>query len=114
MMKKLALGFGANGAALYLAKIYVPGLHLPADWGGFLSVVAILTLINFFIRPLVKLTLWPFVLITFGLGLIVVNALMLYLLDFLLPTVTISGLTALALTTLVVSVVNWVVPFLIK
>lgn len=108
-IKKVALMLIANGFGLYLAARYVPGVSIPLNLGGFVVVVLVLTLINLFIRPFVKLVLTPIILLTLGIGSLIVNALMLYFLDFLLSAVTIEGFLALALTTVIVSASSLVV-----
>lgn len=72
-------------------------------------VVALFTLINLFIRPIAKLILGPIIILTLGFGILLVNALMLYLLDYFSNNVTIQGLEPLAYATLIISVVNMVV-----
>ena len=106
--------FLANGLGLYLAAQYVNGFTVSLTLESFVLVVAVLTLINLFIRPIIKLVLTPLLIITLGLGSLIVNGIMLYFLDFLLPAVTIEGLLALTLATLIVSVSNLVIHFSAK
>jgi len=106
IIQRFALFFIANAAALYLATLYVDGVSIPLRLEGFAIVVTVLTLIHLFIRPLIKAVLTPVIILTFGLGIILVNALTLYLLNLILPTVVISGLLPLALTAIIVSVLN--------
>lgn len=108
ILQKFALLFIANAIALYLATLYVPGVTIPLKLEGFAVVVAALTLIHLFIRPLIRLALTPVIILTLGLAGILVNALTLYLLDLILPTVAINGLLPLFLTTLLVSVASTV------
>jgi putative membrane protein len=93
-------GFVVSGDSTTLFGVSVPVL---------LVVVALFTVINLFIRPIIKLVLGPIIIITFGLGILLVNALMLYLLDYFSKNVTIGGLEPLAYATLIISAVNLVV-----
>ena len=106
--------FVANGLGLYVANIYVPGVSIPIGLSDLAFVALVLTLINLFIRPIIKLVLTPIMILTLGLGSILVNALILYFLDFLLPAVTIEGLIALLLVTLIISAINIVLHLLVK
>ena len=106
LVQKFVVLFVANAIALYLATRFVDGVSIPLKLEGFAVVVAVLTLIYLFIRPFIKLVLTPIIILTLGLGIILVNALTLYLLDLILPSVTISGLWPLLLTTFIVSVVG--------
>ena len=106
IIKKFALLFITNAVALYLATLFIDGVSIPLELESFAVVIAVLTLIHLFIRPLIKIVLAPVTLLTLGLGSILVNALTLYLLDLILPTVSVAGLLPLFLTTLIVSIVS--------
>lgn len=106
LLKKFALFFIANAIALYLATLFVDGIDIPLKLEGFAVVVAALTLIHLFIRPLIRIALTPIIILTLGLGGIMVNALTLFILDLILPSVAFSGLVPLFLTTLIVSVTS--------
>ena len=99
----------ANGIGLYFAALYVPGFNVPIDLQGLLTAALVLTVINLFVRPLIKLALSPLILLTLGLASIFVNLATLYLLDYLLASVTISGILPLLLATLVLGAINFVI-----
>ena len=106
VIKKPILMFLANGAGLYLETTFVENITIPLDLKNFALVVGALTLINLLLRPIVKLMFLPVIILTLGLGSFIVNAFMLYFLDFILPAVTIGGFTALLLTTFILSLSN--------
>ena len=106
LIQRFALLFVANAIALYLATLLVDGVTIPLELQSFAVVVAVLTLIHLFIRPLIRIALTPLIILTLGLAGILVNALTLYLLDFILPTVSIAGLLPLFLTTIIVSITS--------
>jgi putative membrane protein len=72
-----------NAAALYVAIFLVPGLDFAFDsaeaWLKFLFVAFIFGLVNTFLRPILRLLTLPITLMTLGLFLLVINALMLVL-----------------------------------
>ena len=109
IIRGFSLMFLANGIALYLAGITVSGITIPQTIEGFAIAVAALSLINLLIKPMVRLALGPILLLTLGLGSILVNAVTIFFLDALMPTVTIGGLTNLLITALVVGVSNLVI-----
>jgi len=109
LTSKATIMLVGNGIGLYFAARYVPGFNVPIDLQGLLTASLALTAINLFIRPLIKLVLSPLILITLGLASILVNLATLYLLDYLLETVTISGLTPLILATLVLGAINFTI-----
>ncbi len=77
----------ANGLALGLTSLVLPGIHFQPQR----MVVALLAsgfifgLLNAFIRPILQFIMFRFLFITFGLVLIVINILMLWLLARLTP-----------------------------
>ncbi|MEK7465694.1 MAG: phage holin family protein [Patescibacteria group bacterium] len=96
----------SNMLALYAAAYLVTGFQLEGGFVPLFTTAAILTLINMFIRPVVKLLSGPFIMLTLGLFTIVVNALMLFILDKLSDPLTITGYVPLLLGTLIIGVVN--------
>ncbi len=113
---RIAIIIGGNAFALWLANQYVPGFVLRATWGQLLIIALILALLNFFLKPVLSLVLGPVIVLTLGLGVILVNALIIYVrpiianrLDFLRGSISIETIPALILSTLVVSVINFVI-----
>lgn len=74
-----------NAGALYVAVLLVPNLDFafePDDaWLKFLIVAFIFGLVNTFVRPVLRILTFPITMMTLGLFLIVINALMLLLTD---------------------------------
>lgn len=113
-LARLIFYFFSNLIALFAAVYFVKGFEIGPGFNNFLLVAAVLTLINVFFRPILKLILTPVIVLTFGLGIFLVNALMLYLLDKLLINITITGTVPLIYTTLIISLVNLIINFSAK
>lgn len=96
-----------NALAFFALGSYVTGFYVATDIKDLLLLSAIFTVLYFILRPIVKLFLGPLIVLTLGLGLLVVNALMLILVDFLSPALTIGGVEPLILATLAISVLNF-------
>lgn len=77
-MKRI-LGVLVTALGIWVAVALVSGLKFDGDWLPFLLVALILSIINAVLKPIVKLLSLPFILVTFGLFLLLVNALMLQL-----------------------------------
>lgn len=84
----LAVTAGALGIAVWI----IDGLEFTGSWWQYVIVVVILGLANFIVKPILRLLSLPIILITLGLFLIVVNALVLQL------VVWLSGVWDLGLT----------------
>ena len=101
--------FAANLIALLALDYFVPGFDLMADPQSFLTVVVIFTALNTIVRPLFKYLLTTFIIFSFGLLILAINAGTLILLDYLSENITINGTTALIYSTLVMSLANTII-----
>jgi putative membrane protein len=113
---QIILVVGGNALALWLANQYVPGFALNGNWVAIVLVALILAFLNFLLKPILTLVFGPIIILTLGLGLIIVNALILYLLpivadhiDFLHGSIIIQNIPALFFATLIVSVINFII-----
>ena len=89
---------------LLMAKI-VKGVEIES-WGSALFAAVILGLVNAFVKPLMVLLTIPLTVITMGLFLLVINALMLQLVAALSPGVSISGFGKAVLGSVVLTILN--------
>lgn len=71
--------FLITAAALWLAVALVPGITHDGSWLGLLGVALVFGLVNALIRPIIKLLTCPLIILTLGVFLLVLNALMLWL-----------------------------------
>lgn len=69
----------ATAAALYVAVLLVPGITYTGGWLGLLGVALVFGVVNAVIRPILKVLTCPLVVLTLGLFVFVLNALMLWL-----------------------------------
>lgn len=99
----------SNIVALLVADYFIINLTIPENFVELFIASGILTLLNILARPLLKLILGPIILLTFGLGIILVNALVVYLLDILYDGIIIVDTVTLLYTTLIVSAVNLII-----
>ena len=76
---KIIIGILITAAALWLTTAVVPGIRLESSLTSFLIVAVVFGLVNVFVRPVVRLLSLPVTILTLGLFLLVINALMLML-----------------------------------
>ena len=109
-----------NALALWVANQFVPGFVLNASWRELVIIALILALLNFIVKPILTLIFGPIIVLTLGLGLIVVNAVIIYLLpilterlDILKGSISIETIPALLLATLIVGAINFVIHLIV-
>ena len=107
-MGKLIVQILTNSLAIFLAVKLVDGITLVDENNLAVLLFAglILGMINFFIKPVLKLISAPLILFTLGLFTIVINIVSLFLLDYLVDELSISGWTAAFWGVIVISAVN--------
>jgi putative membrane protein len=102
-----------NAVALY-ATTFVPGITWKGDLVQLVIAGAILGLFNLIVRPLAMLLSLPLLVVTLGLFYFILNGILLWLAQFVLPGYAVSGLLAGILGALVMTLVNWVIYAVIK
>lgn len=110
-----------NAGALYVAVLLVPGLDFAFEpemaWLKFLLVAFIFGLVNTFVRPVLRILTLPITLMTLGIFLIIINALMLLLTGAISAELdlglTVADFIAALLGAIVISVVGFVLSLVI-
>ncbi|MDI6820844.1 MAG: phage holin family protein [Patescibacteria group bacterium] len=114
LIGKIIFHVFSNAIAVLAASYFINGFVFNGDFLALLIAAVILTLINTFIRPILKLFLGPLIVLTFGLFTIILNAITLYLLDVLSSSLTIHGYLPLVLGTFMIGAINFVLNFAAK
>jgi putative membrane protein len=96
-----------------IATKIVPGISVAKDGVTLLVVVLLLSFFNAILKPLLVLFTLPFILITMGLGVVVINALLFLLVGRLVEGFQVESFWAALLGSLVVSVTNLLVSALL-
>lgn len=94
-----------TGIAVFLAIAIVPGLETDS-FGAGVAAVLVLTFLNLILRPILFLLALPLIVLTLGLFLVVLNALLLELTAFFVKGFTVSGFWASVGGALVISLVT--------
>ncbi len=92
---------------IFLAERFVPGVVFTGDWKALAIAGGILGLLNFFLKPILKIITLPLKILTFGLFGIVVNMLIIWIVDIIFPELVIPGIIPLFLVSLIV----WILSF---
>jgi putative membrane protein len=95
-----------NSLALYVATYLVPGFAINGGIREFVLAGVLLGILNLSIKPVLKVISMPLIILTLGLWTIVINALMLWAVDYVFDFVLVQDLTALVWAVIIVSIVN--------
>ena len=106
-MRYLLVHLVVSALLLWLVSVIVPGIHL-AGFGHALLAALVLGVVNTLVRPALFLVTLPITILTLGLFLIVVNALMLLLTSAIVPGFVVSSFGAAVLGGILLGVFNLV------
>lgn len=101
-----------NAIALWVAVWLLPGLVFSGEWWKFVLVAVAFSLVNTYLRPILRIITLPISILTLGLFLIVINALMLMLVgavsDQLSLGFAVQDFGSALLGAVVVAIVGWI------
>src|SRR3989344_5339173 len=103
-----------NAVALYAASWFVAGFGFSGGWKEYAIAGALLGLLNMTVKPILKTISLPVIILTLGLFTIVINALLLWLVDYIFDFINISDVMALVWATIVIAIVNMIVSAVTK
>jgi putative membrane protein len=95
------------GIGLWLASKIVPGVDFNTP-GTLVAAALLLGIVNAFVRPIIIILTLPITLLTLGLFLLVINALMILLVAWFLPGFLVAGFWSAIFAAIVVSLTSWV------
>ncbi|MDQ2873086.1 MAG: phage holin family protein [Candidatus Eremiobacteraeota bacterium] len=102
-----------NAIAFYLIAMYVPGIHANSFTAALIAAI-IFGIVNAIIRPLLLLITLPLTVITLGLFIIVVNALMFWLTAAIAPGFHVYGFVPALEGAIIMMIVSFIVSHLFK
>lgn len=104
---QLLVRWGILAIGVWLATKLVDGIHYD-DGGTLILVVLVLSLFNAILKPLLVLFTLPFILLTLGLGVIVINALLFLFVGRLIEGFYVESFWSALFGALIVSITNLV------
>jgi putative membrane protein len=90
-MKKHLRLFLINSLSLWLAAYLLPGVSYAGGWQTLAWTALVLTLVNFLVKPIVKVLLLPINLLTLGAFRWLINVAVLYLVAMIIPQFKITA-----------------------
>jgi len=105
-MPKLLVRWVCNVIALFVAAWILSGISYGDQWWTLFIAAAVFTLVNAWVKPILAVLSIPFIIVTLGLFYFLINVLMLYLTDWIVPDFEIKTFWWAVLAAIIVSIVN--------
>lgn len=117
-LRRLALHFIINFAALYAAAHFLTGIEIAAEgaqiWEALAIASLVFSVVNTMLKPILSFFSVPFIILTLGLFMLVINGLMLELTAFLVPDFIIESFTAALKGALLITLVHYSAHWLMR
>lgn len=88
-MRRFLIRWLVSAALLIVVALFIPGIHL--TWLAALGAAVVLGLLTALVRPVLLILTLPITLVTFGLFIFVINAVLFWLAALVVPGFTIDG-----------------------
>ncbi|HEX4751852.1 MAG TPA: phage holin family protein [Solirubrobacterales bacterium] len=105
-MREFAIRWFGNVVALFVAAWILSGITYGDQWWTLFIAAAVFTLINAWVKPVLTILSIPFIVVTLGLFYFLINVLMLYITDWVVPDFEIRTFWWAVLAAIIVSLVN--------
>jgi putative membrane protein len=109
-MRGLILRTLITAVGIYVASLLLEGVHVQGG-GTVLIAAVVLAVVNAFVRPILTLVTLPLTLLTLGLFLLVINAAMLGLVQWIVPGFQVASFLSAVLGSIIISITsgfaNW-------
>ena len=113
MLLRLVIRLVVLAAIIYAVAQIVPGIHLHGGLGWLLWVALIFSVVNLILGPLFKLLSLPFIVLTLGLFLLVVNAALLGITAALTTHLDIDNFWSAVLGGFLIALFSWLAELLL-
>jgi putative membrane protein len=108
LLIKIAVAWLANVAALWVADALLDGVEIEG-WGPLLIAALVLAVLNMIVKPILVILSIPFLIITLGLFLLVINIIVLWMTSALVGGFDISGFWTYVGAVIIVWLVNAII-----
>lgn len=113
-MLRLIIHILSNALGIWAAARLVPGIFFDGDWKWLILAGAVLGIVNFFVKPVVKIISLPLIWVSLGLFTIVINVLMLNLAAKIVGALVIETWVAGFWAVIIISSINFITSSLTK
>lgn len=93
--------------AAFLAAKITPGVSITSYWAAILLAI-VLAVLDVFVKPILQFISIPITIITLGLFLLVINAVIILLASWIIDSFQVSGFWTAMLYSIIFSVISWI------
>jgi len=104
---KLILTWLINAVAVYATAYFLDTIYIQ-NFGSALIVALVLGLINTLLKPILVFFSMPFIVVTLGLFLLIINGAMLYLASYFVDGFAVAGFWAALFGSIIISLISWI------
>lgn len=105
----MLLRFVGTVAAVILTVNIVPGIAVADGWLTVLLVALVWSVITMVVRPVLSVLTLPITIVTFGLFSFILNALLFWAMELVVPGFSVDGFLAALLGAIVLSIISWLI-----
>ena len=105
MLVRLLIQFAIMVVAVIVMVQIVDGIEVDS-FSGYLQVSILMAIVNTFVKPIVKLISSPIILLTLGLALLVINAVLLRIVVAIAPDASIDGVGSALVGSIILTLVS--------
>ena len=110
---RFILSILVNGLVVFIASQLLSGVEVNS-FGTAIVVAVVLAIVNFLVKPLLKILTLPITILTLGLFLLVINGLMILLVDYFVGGFEVDGLFVAIIFSIILAILNtlasWLLP----
>ena len=114
LLIRIAIRWLANSFGLWLAGRIFSGVYYNGSWEIILIAGLVLSLLNFFIKPILVIFSLPAIVLSLGLFLVMINGFTVWLMSKLVDQFTIDGFGPAVLTGIIIGLINYAVTTLLE
>ncbi len=97
-----------SALAVIIAAYLIPGIHIRSFFNAIIIAI-VLALLNIFVAPIMEFLTIPFTIVTFGLFLLVINALIIMIAGAIVPGFEVDGFWWALLFSILLSIVTYLI-----
>lgn len=101
------LGFLGTAVAVFITVNLVPGISVAGGWITMLFVALVWSVITMVVRPVLQILTLPITIISLGLFSFILNALLFWAMEIVVPSFDVQGFVPALLGAVVLSLANW-------